>query len=123
MQLMLPRLFFVHFEGTSFVVDAEDGQLAGFLIGFLSQTADNEAYIHFVGVDPERRGEGIGTSLYERFFDEARAHGRSVARCVTSPQNEASIAFHRQLGFEVDRVVAGYDGPGEDRLLLVRSLA
>ena len=45
---MLPRLFFVHFEGTSYVVDGEDGQLAAFLIGFLSQTDPEEAYIHFV---------------------------------------------------------------------------
>jgi ribosomal protein S18 acetylase RimI-like enzyme len=122
MAAMLPKLFFVHFEGTSFVVDGDDGQLAGFLIGFLSQTEPEEAYVHFVGVDPERRGEGIGRALYERFFAEARAHGRTVVRCVTSPVNEASVAFHRALGFEVERVAEDYDGPGEDRVLLVRAL-
>lgn len=123
MAAMLPKLFFVHFEGTSFVVDGEDGQLAGFLIGFLSQTEPEEAYVHFVGVDPERRGEGLGRALYERFFAEARAHGRTVVRCVTSPVNEASVAFHRAMGFEVERVAEDYDGPGEDRVLLVRTLA
>ena len=123
MAAMLPKLFFVHFEGTSFVVDGEDGQLAGFLIGFLSQTEPEEAYVHFVGVDPERRGEGIGRALYERFFAEARAHGRTVVRCVTSPVNEASVAFHRAMGFEIERVAEDYDGPGEDRVLLVRRLA
>jgi ribosomal protein S18 acetylase RimI-like enzyme len=118
---MLPRLFFVHFEGTSFV--AEDGDdLAGFLCGFLSQTDDEEAYIHFVGVSPDRRGEGIGRALYERFFDEVRAGGRAQVRCVTSPVNERSVAFHEALGFEVDRVVEDYDGPGEDRVLLVKRL-
>lgn len=122
MAAMLPKLFFVHFEGTSFVVDGEDGQLAGFLIGFLSQTEPEEAYVHFVGVDPERRGEGLGRALYERFFAEARAHGRTVVRCVTSPVNEASVAFHRALGFEVERVAEDYDGPGEDRVLLVHAL-
>ncbi len=35
---MLPKLFFVHFEGTSFVAEDEEGNLAAFLIGFLSQT-------------------------------------------------------------------------------------
>lgn len=120
---MLPKLFFVHFEGTSFVADGEDGQLAGFLIGFLSQTDPSEAYIHFVGIDPGRRGEGIGRALYEHFFAEARAHGRTVVRCVTSPVNEASVAFHRAMGFEVERVAEDYDGPGEDRVLLRRSLA
>jgi ribosomal protein S18 acetylase RimI-like enzyme len=122
MEPMLPRLFFLHFEGTSFVAEDAAGGLMGFLCGFLSQTDPNEAYIHFVGVSPERRGEGIGRTLYERFFDEVRAQGRSVVRCVTSPANEESVAFHEALGFEVDRLVEDYDGPGEDRVLLVKNL-
>jgi ribosomal protein S18 acetylase RimI-like enzyme len=117
---MLPRLFFVHFEGTSYVLDDEDGQLAAFLIGFLSQADDDEAYIHFVGVTPDRRGEGLGRSLYERFFEEVRSQGRTVVRCVTSPANQASVDFHEALGFDIDRVVADYDGPGADRVLLVK---
>jgi ribosomal protein S18 acetylase RimI-like enzyme len=117
----LPQLFFLHFDGTSFV--AEDGdELAGFLCGFLSQTRQDEAYIHFVGVSPERRGEGIGRSLYEQFFAEARKQGRSTVRCVTSPTNQDSVAFHDALGFEVERVAKDYDGPGEDRVLLVKRL-
>jgi ribosomal protein S18 acetylase RimI-like enzyme len=118
----LPSLFFVHFEGTSFVAENGDGELAGFLCGFLSQTSTIEAYIHFVGVAPEHRGEGTGRALYERFFDEARSQGRSVVRCVTSPVNEGSVAFHESLGFEVDRVAENYDGPGEDRVLLLKQL-
>jgi ribosomal protein S18 acetylase RimI-like enzyme len=119
---MLPKLFFLHFEGTSFV--AEDGDdLAAFLIGFLSQTDPEEAYIHFVGVDPERRGAGLGRELYERFFATARAHDRHRVRCVTSPENGESVAFHEAMGFEVERTAADYDGPGEDRLLLVKHLA
>jgi ribosomal protein S18 acetylase RimI-like enzyme len=119
---MLPKLFFLHFDGTSFV--AEDGDdLVGFLCGFLSQTAADEAYIHFVGVAPDRRGEGLGRDLYTRFFDEVRAQGRTSVRCVTSPGNEESVSFHEALGFEVDRVVEDYDGPGEDRVLLVKRLA
>jgi ribosomal protein S18 acetylase RimI-like enzyme len=119
---MLPKLFFVHFEGTSFVIDDDEGQLAGFLIGFLSQADDDEAYIHFVGVAPEHRGEGIGRSLYERFFEEARSHGRKRVRCVTSPVNERSVAFHEAMGFAVEKVAEDYDGPGEDRVLLVKQL-
>jgi ribosomal protein S18 acetylase RimI-like enzyme len=119
----LPRLFFLHFEGTSFVAEDEAGELLGFLCGFLSQTNPDEAYIHFVGVSPAHRGEGIGRALYERFFDEVRAEGRSVVRCVTSPLNQESVAFHEALGFAVDRVAEDYDGPGEDRVLLAKRLA
>ena len=119
---ILPKLFFVHFEGTSFVAEDEEGDLVGFLCGFLSQTSDDEAYIHFVGVTPDKRGEGLGRALYERFFDEARSHGRSVVRCVTSPGNKDSVGFHEALGFDVERVIEDYDGPGEDRVLLVKLL-
>jgi ribosomal protein S18 acetylase RimI-like enzyme len=120
---VLPKLFFIHFEGTSFVAEADDGELLGFVCGFLSQAADDEAYIHFVGVTPEDRGEGLGRALYERFFEEVRANGRSVVRCVTSPVNRGSVSFHEALGFESERVVPDYDGPGEDRVLLVKRLS
>src|SRR6476646_4523170 len=43
----------------------------------------DEAYIHFVGVDPARRTTGLGRTLYERFF--AAVADRSVVRAVTSP--------------------------------------
>jgi ribosomal protein S18 acetylase RimI-like enzyme len=99
MRALLPRLFFEHFRETSFVAE-EDGEVVGFLNGFLSQSFP---YIHFVGVRPDHRGAGLASELYARFFDVARARGRSLVRCVTSPINEGSIAFHRALGFEAKR--------------------
>lgn len=119
---MLPQLFFLHFEGTSFVAEDEEGMLVGFLIGFLSQTDAEEAYIHFVGVAPEHRGSGIGKALYEHFFEAVAAHGCTRVRCVTSPANTDSVAFHESLGFTAESVVPDYDGPGEDRVLFVRRL-
>ena len=80
-------------------------------------------FVHFVGVAPERRGEGLGRRLYERFFADARAQQRTRVRCVTSPANEESVAFHEALGFVVERVAHDYDGPGEDRVLFVKTLA
>lgn len=131
MRDMLPKLFFVHFRPTSFVAEV-DGGLAGFLCGFVSQTDPEVAYVHFIGVDPARRGEGIGRRLYERLFGAARAAGRRQVRAVTSPQNEDSIGFHRRLGFAVQPGPAmagavaytpGHDGPGEDRVIFVLDLA
>jgi ribosomal protein S18 acetylase RimI-like enzyme len=119
MAAMLPKLFFVHFRDTSFAAEA-DGRLAGFLCGFRSQTYDDEAYVHFVGVDPARRGGGLGRDLYERFF--AAVAPRTVIRAVTAPTNERSVAFHRALGFEVERIDEDYDGAGQARVLLVKRL-
>jgi L-amino acid N-acyltransferase YncA len=49
--------------------------------------------------------------------------GRTLVRCVTSPVNEGSVAFHESLGFAAESVVTDYDGPGEDRVLFVKNLA
>lgn len=122
--LLLPPLFLQHFASTSWVAEVH-GEVAGFVIGFHSADRSGEAYIHFTGVDPRRRGQGIGRSLYERFFAQARDAGRTTFRAITSPRNAGSIAFHTSLGFTVtpgDKQVEGvsahsdYDGPGEDRV-------
>jgi predicted GNAT superfamily acetyltransferase len=118
---MLPKLFFVHFRDTSLVAE-RDGELAGFLVGFLSQSEPEAAYVHFVGVSPAERGSGLGRELYERFFETARAAGRTSVSCVTSTANTRSVAFHEAIGFEPSEPQIGYDGPGQDRIVLTVSL-
>ena len=126
----LPKLFFVHFRETSFVA-VEDGAIRGFVTGFRSQTFSEQAYIHYVGIDPATRGVGLGRLLYERFFEAARALGCTEVQCVTSPINTKSIAFHRAMGFkclpgdsEIDGVAVftDYDGRGGSRVRFRRSL-
>ena len=127
---MLPRLFFEHFTDTSFAAE-RDGGLVGFLVGFQSQSRPAEAYIHFVGIHPAERGQGLGRQLYERFFAAARARGCDLVRAVTSPVNRGSVGFHRQMGFDIVPgdaraagvpVAAGYDGDGQDRVRFVRRI-
>lgn len=121
--LLLPRLYFQHFTTTSRLGEHSDGSVAAFLIGFLSQTEPTAAYIHFVGVDPALHGQGVARSLYEWFFDRARASGARRVKCVTSPGNSTSRAFHARLGFTASPVLPDYDGPGLDRVAFTLSLA
>lgn len=100
MRAVLPRLFFEHFNPTSFAVDDGERVLA-FLAGFVSQSDPKVAYIHFVGVSPALRGAGVGRALYERFFETVRARGCAEVHCMTAPVNTGSIAFHRKMGFAV----------------------
>ncbi|NJP93588.1 GNAT family N-acetyltransferase [Nonomuraea sp. FMUSA5-5] len=118
----LPRLFLDHFHGTSQVAETADGTLVGFLIGILSPSLPGEAYIHFVGVCPDARKSGLARTMYERFFDLARADGRRVVKAVTAPVNTASIAFHRRMGFEAGDPVPGYNGPGTSLVTFTRPL-
>ncbi len=127
---LLPRLIFEHFRDTSFVVE-QDGQIIAFLVGFLSQSQPDEAYIHFVGVHPDHRQQQLGRTLYELFFETVRKQGRSVVRCITSPVNTGSIAFHTRMGFAIEpqeaqlngvSFSADHDGPGEPRVHFVKHI-
>jgi GNAT superfamily N-acetyltransferase len=130
MSAMLPKLFFDHFHNTSFVVEV-DAEIIGFLIGFLSQSNPEEAYIHFVGIHPSFRKQGIGRILYEQFFQAVQKFDRARVKCVTSPFNQSSIAYHLRMGFEAESseiqedsvpYYLDYDGPGEHRVLFVKHL-
>ncbi|MFA4135451.1 MULTISPECIES: GNAT family N-acetyltransferase [unclassified Brevibacillus] len=127
---MLPKLFFIHFQSTSFIVE-EKGEVIAFLIGFLSQTLPSEAYIHFVGVHPDKRKDGWGRELYYHFFQTVEQKGCNTIRCITSPVNKGSISFHMKLGFVVEKgdksvdgidVTSNYDGKGNDRVTFVKKI-
>jgi GNAT superfamily N-acetyltransferase len=104
---MLPKLFLNHFNDTSFVIEKE-AEIIGFLIGFLSPSLKNEAYVHFMGVHPDFHKKGIGTLLYERFFEICRTHDRNIIRACTSPVNRGSVEFHKRIGFQLE--------PGDDEI-------
>jgi ribosomal protein S18 acetylase RimI-like enzyme len=110
-----------HFHVTSTIAEA-DGALAGFLIGFLSPSRPDAAYIHFVGVDPARRGNGLARTLYERFFALAEADGRSVVNAITAAHNARSIAFHTAMGFTVTDPIPDYDGDCAPKVVFERRL-
>lgn len=109
------RLFFEHFADTSLIAE-EDSALAGFLIGFLSQSRSDEAYIHMVATRSDRRRTGLARDLYTQFFELARAAGRNVVTCITAPTNETSIAFHGALGFSAS-LHPDHEGPGADKIV------
>lgn len=124
MSSLLPRLFFQHFNDSSFVYE-ENGKLVGFLIGFKSQSLANTGYVHFIGVDPEHRLNRVASQLYEAFFEYCRKNRIELVKCITSPVNKASIAFHQRIGFRAATYdvhgnpipVENYESAGEARMV------
>ena len=130
---LLPRLWLQHFTGTSWLAEDEEGRIAGFLIGFLSPDHPDTAYCHMIATNPNVRRSGLGAALYEHFFDDARASGRTLVKAVTWPGNRVSLAFHRSIGFEIadgpgsqnlygTPAQPGYDFDREDRAVMVRRI-
>jgi GNAT superfamily N-acetyltransferase len=64
MQWLLPRLWLQHFSSTSWLAESEDGRLAGFLVGFLSQDRADIAYCRVIATNPNLRGQGLARQLY-----------------------------------------------------------
>lgn len=118
---LLPRLYFQHFNDTSFIVE-HNGELVAFLIGFVSQSEPGQAYIHFVGVHPDHRKQHLGQAMYERFFQLARARGAREVHAITGTVNTGSQAYHARLGFLVSPPIPNYDGAGDDRVTMTRPL-
>lgn len=97
---LLQRLFLEHFSNSSYkIIDAD--AIIAFLVGFRSQSQSHVAYIHFVGVHPQWRKQGLARQLYLRFFSQMQLLGCTECQCITSPTNRTSIAFHTGMGFEL----------------------
>lgn len=133
MRALLPRLWFQHFTGTSWIAEDEAGRLAGFIVAFISQDDPTTAYVHMVAADPNRRRAGTGRALYQRVFEDLRTRGVHRVKAITWPGNRQSVAFHRSLGFRVDDgpgtqnlygtpAYADYDGEGDDRVVFTHDL-
>lgn len=130
---LLPRLWFQHFTGTSWVAEDADGRVVGFLIGFVSADRPDEAYIHMVGASPNHRRSGLGRALYERFIEDVRSRGIRRVSAVTWPGNRVSVGFHRAMGFTPadgpgtqnlygTPAYPDYDADGDDRVVFSREL-
>jgi L-amino acid N-acyltransferase YncA len=133
MHRLVPRLWFQHFTGTSWVAEDADGRIVGFLVGFVSPDRPEEAYVHMVGTGPNRRREGLGRALYDRFIDDVRGRGVRRVTAVAWPGNRASVGFHRALGFTPATgpgtqnlygtpAYPDYDASGDDRVVFTREL-
>lgn len=112
-------VFFHHFGGYAVVDDDEN--LVGFLIGFRSLRNADIAYIHVAVIDPERRKQGIGTELYDRFEKQARTWGCYTLEAVVEPSNARAVAFHTDRGFR-ERLEKDWGGDGIDRIVLQKSI-
>jgi len=134
MRRLLPRLWFEHFRGTSWIVERADGHLTGFVVAFVSQDDPTTGYVHMIAAEPGHRRRGLGRSLYERAFADLAERGARRVVAVTWPGNRISIAFHRALGFRLDDgpgtqrlygtpAYPDHDGPDEDRVVFSRDLA
>jgi ribosomal protein S18 acetylase RimI-like enzyme len=115
-------IFFREFADTAFVARAaSDGQIAGYLLGFVAPTGDG--YIHFIAVRDDVRGRGLARRLYDTFTAAALARGATGLKALTSSGNQRSLAFHRRMGFTEMTLDEDYAGSGRARVVMRRRIS
>lgn len=69
---------------------------------FFEAHFSNHLYIDRIVLTEQARGLGLGSELYEKVFERARADGRERVTCEVNlePPNPGSLRFHRRWGFE-----------------------
>jgi len=120
-------MFLYEFGDTAYVIRGAE-KVVAYLLGLFSQTGP-VAYVHLVGVHETARRRGFARVLYEQFAADARAHGCTELKAITTPENHDSIGFHQSIGMTPIRdsqgsvVTANYAGPGQDRVVLWKALS
>jgi GNAT superfamily N-acetyltransferase len=131
--------------GTEALVAEADGQMIGFLLGFIadrphgldrvqrdttepsppSGTASTDVgrtgYVHLVGIHPEYRRRGVGRLLYHQFTGACRDAGCAGMKAITTIGNEGSLRFHLAVGWTAAED-DNYAGSARKRVVFTRDL-
>ncbi len=106
--------------GADAMVAEANGQLVGFLFGFITPERTT-GYVHLVGIDPEYRRKHVGTLLYQTFEKRCAEAGCKSLKALTTEGNEGSARFHQALGWSTDKI-EDYAGPGRTRIIFTKHL-
>jgi len=110
--------------GSKALIAEEFGEIVGFLMGFTTEGTASEpmtGYIHFIGIKPEARRQGVGRLLYDTFIKQCVGAGAKRIKAIAPIGNDESSRFHRALGFAVTED-PNYAGPGRGRLIFTKQL-
>lgn len=104
----------------------------GVVVGFIAVRVDSggEAEITWMGVRPDLRGQGIGTALLSATVEDLLEKGverltvRTLADTVDYEPYEATRAFYRSRGFQLQEVIDPYPGwaPGNPCAVYLKAL-
>ena len=88
--------------------------------------------LHLVAVEPNRRRQGLGRQLVERFVAQMTSAGVETISAIAWPGEPPAIAFFEAVGFVAQggpgsqrihgtTAFPDYDGDGADRVVFVRN--
>jgi ribosomal protein S18 acetylase RimI-like enzyme len=121
------HIFTKYFKNTSLVLE-DNENIKGFLIGFISQENNENAYIHLLCIEKDSRGQNMASNLLEEFISIVYSLGCKKVFLVCKPSNKMAIKFYNKMDFlplysdktiVIDdiNIFKDYDGPNEDKIV------
>ncbi|MFT2097148.1 diaminobutyrate acetyltransferase [Marinomonas sp. 2405UD66-6] len=94
-----------HFSETSIMARLEDGELVGFISGYILPNAQNTLFVWQVAVSDQMRGQGLAKKMLSALLE--RPFCRDVTHIETSitADNQGSWALFRSLTNELGAVL------------------
>ena len=126
------HIFTKFFKNTSLVLE-DNKNIKGFLIGFISQENNENAYIHLLCIEKELKRQNMASNLVKEFISIVYSLNCKKVFLVCKPSNKTAINFYNKMGFlslhsdetvVIDdiNVFKDYDGPAEDKIVFCRSV-
>ncbi|MED5547125.1 GNAT family N-acetyltransferase [Novosphingobium decolorationis] len=108
---------FIDLFPTRFLVAESAETVAGYALGGIDDAG--EGWLLSLGVSPAFQGQGIGTRLLGAVL--AALDDAPVIRLTVLPGNDHAVALYEKNGFSTEALRPDYYGPGQDRLVMVRT--
>jgi GNAT superfamily N-acetyltransferase len=80
--------------------------------------------LYWIAVEDAARGRGLGRALLRRAEDAVRARGGRAIYIETSskPQYDATRAFYRACGYDLEHVFADFYAPGDGKAVYAKRI-
>lgn len=90
-----------HFASTSLVAE-DGGRLLGCVLGYRPPSSPDAMFVWQVGVHPDARGRGLGTSLLTSFVAQPAFEGARFLEATVGTSNTASRALFERFAARLE---------------------
>lgn len=101
------------------VAEADDGVVGYVVADIVASHGRPVGHIKNLAVHPDRRDQGVGTTLLSRVMMVLTGGGVDSVKLEVRASNDAAKELYGQFGFEPVHEIAGYYDDGEEAVVLV----
>lgn len=113
-------IYFALSRSHRFLVARDQGEMVGYVVGQQSRSGRRmQGHIVSIAVRDDHRKRGLGAMLLTAVMAELRDAGAAEVVLEVGETNYPAIRLYQRFGFEADRTLPNFYGPGEHAMRMV----